>query len=459
MPEEKKIIPSQEIKDIETLIERNKAFAATASLNSTILQTLDFNLLTKHIANSIPEFLGYQTAVLAIVDETHQTLKRVAVSDTASAHAALQALEIPFGDIDIKLSDKENYCIKSIDENNPHTTSDLYDVLRPTVSRENASVVQKAMGTKTTLIYPIFAITEKKALGVFLVSVNKSAEDITEFEKQTLSNFVDGIRIALVNANLYTSLNNITEELRAANEHLKEMDRMKSEFVSIASHQLRTPLTAIKGYASMLAEGSFGKLSEKMTEPVGRILQSADNLVAIIEDFLNLSRIEKGTLSYHFAKMDMEKLTYELVAEFKPRAEEKGLALSFTKDGLGGYATMADEGKMRQIISNLLDNSIKYTPKGEIKVHLSHDRETGKILLCVSDTGIGIAPGDMPHLFLRFSRGSKQGGRKLYTEGTGLGLYVAKEMMTAHRGRIWGESEGSGKGSKFYLELSAKQQP
>ncbi len=251
----------------------------------------------------------------------------------------------------------------------------------------------------------------------------------------------------------------IARELTDANLHLREMDQMKSEFVSIASHQLRAPLTAIKGYASMLIEGSYGKLPEKTTEPVGRIMQSAENLIAIIEDFLDLSCIEQGKLSYQFATVDIAKLAREVFQEFEPRAKEKGLGLSFFADSGGGCFAIADEGKMRQIISNLADNAIKYTPKGSVQIRIRNNHETGKLTLSVEDTGIGIAPGDMPHLFQRFSRGSKKSGRKLYTEGTGFGLYVAKSMIEAHRGRIWAESEGSGKGAKFSIELNAEQNP
>lgn len=245
-----------------------------------------------------------------------------------------------------------------------------------------------------------------------------------------------------------------TQELEQTNARLRELDQQKSEFVSIASHQLLAPLTAIKGYASMVIEGSYGDLSEKIREPMGRVLQSANHLVAIIGDFLNLSRIEKGMLSYQFARVDMEKLTRSVFQEFELHAKEKGLAISFLADPAGGCFTTVDEGKMRQIISNLIDNAIKYTPKGSVEIIVRNNHDTGKLVLSVEDTGTGIVPDDMRRLFQQFSRGK---GRKFYTEGMGLGLYVAKEMMEAHHGRIWAESKGIGKGSKFFVELSAEK--
>lgn len=249
----------------------------------------------------------------------------------------------------------------------------------------------------------------------------------------------------------------IAKELTEANKHLREMDRQKSEFVSIASHQLRTPLTAIKGYSSMLLEGSFGKLEKKSYEAVDRILESSKRLVNIIEDFLNLTRIEQGRLSYEFGTVEMKKLVKDVMEDLKPRADEKKLSMSFKADHEGNYFVTGDYGKLTQIVSNLVDNSIKYTPTGHVNLLLTHDRENRKITFCVEDSGVGIAKEDVGNLFKKFSRGGANGGRKLYTEGTGLGLFVAEQMIQAHRGRIWCESEGEGKGSKFFVELMAEK--
>ncbi len=131
-------IHEEEQKTIATLDERNKAFAATSALNSIILQTLDFDLLAKRIANSIPQFLGYQTGVLAVVDHTTHTLKRIAISESSGGIAALKSLEIPFSSIAISLDEKENFCIKALEENKVYTTTKLYDVLRPAISEINS---------------------------------------------------------------------------------------------------------------------------------------------------------------------------------------------------------------------------------------------------------------------------------------------------------------------------------
>ncbi len=243
----------------------------------------------------------------------------------------------------------------------------------------------------------------------------------------------------------------IAKDLAVANEHLRALDKEKSEFVSIASHQLRTPLTAIGGYASMLLEGSYGKLSKKAEEAVNRIAQSSARLAMIIEDFLDITKIEQGRMSYQFVTVEMKGLLRELVEEMIPRAKEKKLELVLDSGDRGSYNATADFGKLRQVVSNLIDNAIKYSETGRIDIILSRDAEKGKIYVSVHDTGIGLSKETIGKLFQKFSRA--EGVKKIYTEGSGLGLYVAQEMMKAHHGRIWAESEGEGKGSTFTIEL------
>lgn len=242
----------------------------------------------------------------------------------------------------------------------------------------------------------------------------------------------------------------LAEELEEANLRLKELDRQKSEFVSIASHQLRSPLTAMKGYSSMLLEGSFGALGDKAREAVDRIFQSSQRLVVIIEDFLNLSRIEQGRMQYEFATVELRSLVETVVKEMEATAKNENLYLRFENDGKN-YNITADAGKVRQVVSNVIDNAIKYTEVGGITISVQKDETTRKVLLSVKDTGIGVKAEVIPKLFQKFTRDKDAG--KVNIMGTGLGLYVAKEIMIAHRGNIWVDSDGPGKGSTFYLEF------
>ncbi|MCC2630858.1 MAG: sensor signal transduction histidine kinase, partial [Candidatus Paceibacter sp.] len=249
---------------------------------------------------------------------------------------------------------------------------------------------------------------------------------------------------------LAKDLEKSNERLEEANERLKELDKLKSEFVSLATHQIRSPLTAIKGYVSLIQEGDYGPISNEVKGALDVIQQSSNNLVTIVGDFLDVSRIEQGKMKYDFTKFDVQKLTQQVVTELKPNVEKRGLVLNFSYDEDKNYMTVGDLGKLKQVIGNIIDNSIKYTPKGHIDVAVVKPTEN-KILIRVSDTGVGINPNVIPKLFQKFSRASN--ANEVNILGTGLGLYVAKQMIEAHKGRVWAESEGEGKGSKFYIEL------
>jgi len=237
--------------------------------------------------------------------------------------------------------------------------------------------------------------------------------------------------------------------LGEANEKLKSLDKLKTEFLSLASHQLRSPLTAIKGYTSMLLEGSFGAVKPEQKEAIDRVFQSSTHLAKVVEDLLNVSKIEQGGLKYQMTQFDLEKAVKDLATDLSVTAQKKGLALNFETDSKPPYTINGDMEKLRQVILNIIDNAIKYTQEGSITVKLLHSG-AGMIRIDVTDTGMGISPEEKEKLFQKFSRGE---GGKLNTSGSGLGLYLAKQITEAHGGHIAIDSPGLGKGSTFSIEL------
>lgn len=249
-------------------------------------------------------------------------------------------------------------------------------------------------------------------------------------------------------------LEKLSRDLGKANTRLLELDKQKSEFVSFATHQLRAPLTAMKGYASLILEGDLGTLNKEVREAIGRIFDSSKTLANIVDDYLNISRIELGTMKYSFDVLNMKELVESVIGELKPNIERSGLEFAFATMPANPeerFMVHADKDKFKQVIANLIDNSIKYTPKGSLSVTLSKNTADRKITFAVKDTGVGIAPEVMPKLFAKFVRADNANKQNIY--GTGLGLFVAKEIVTAHKGRIWAESDGDGKGSTFFLEM------
>ncbi len=247
-------------------------------------------------------------------------------------------------------------------------------------------------------------------------------------------------------------------ELSVAYEKLKQVDQAKTDFLSLASHQLRSPLTVIKVGLGALLDGVFGQVRAiKQRDAMHTIIGSADRLVNLIGEYLDISRIELGRMEYRFAVGDMGALVSTLVNEYTPRAEKKGLNIS--SDVTAKLPKISfDEDKFRQVITNLLDNAIKYTTTGTIVVKCALEKinNVSHITVAVADSGRGLSKEDMGLIFQKFKRASGKSMRMRDgepVEGSGLGLYVAKMFVEAHKGTIWAESKGIGKGTVFKFAI------
>lgn len=245
----------------------------------------------------------------------------------------------------------------------------------------------------------------------------------------------------------------VTDKLAAANVELKRLDQSKTEFISIASHQLRTPLTAIKGFVSLLLEGSYGKVPAPIADVLDKIYTANDRIVHLVEDLLNISRMESGRLKYEYAEVNIPEFLNELHDTFALVAKKKGLELTFETVAESIKPAWVDRQKAFEVVSNLIDNALKYTAEGSVRVRA--EGVPGFVRISVADTGVGIDPDMMPVLFQKFSRGKESG--KMHVSGTGLGLYVGKSMIEAQGGHIGVTSEGRDKGSTFFVELPVKQ--
>jgi signal transduction histidine kinase len=244
-------------------------------------------------------------------------------------------------------------------------------------------------------------------------------------------------------------LQEANKKLEIANERLKELDKSKSEFLDIASHQLRTPLTAIKGYISMILEGDFGRISVNIKEKLKNVFESNERLIKLVNNLLNVSRIEAGRIDMNYEKIDLVSLLSNIVDELSVHAKSKNQKIEIKPIGSIPAITL-DSAKIRQVFINLIDNAIKYTPaEGQIEIILENKPQILRVL--VKDSGIGMSKEEIEELFQIFTRGKSS--PQLFSDGVGVGLFVAKKFVEIHKGKIWAESEGKGKGSTFVVEL------
>ncbi len=236
-------------------------------------------------------------------------------------------------------------------------------------------------------------------------------------------------------------------------EEIERVSRLKSEFISISSHQLRTPLGAIRGYSSMMLEGDYGKINEKMKEPIVYIHDASIRMIKLVNSLLDVSRLERGKMEFKVSpKVSINKIIEECVEDIALTAKEKGIYVKYKK-GKNIPLITADENKIKQAIHNLINNAVLYTEKGGITITVKR-KNPNAILIQVKDTGIGIGRDDLAKIFRSFSRGTE--ATQIYTQGTGLGLFVAKNFIEMHNGKLKVSSEGVGKGSLFCVELPIK---
>lgn len=254
------------------------------------------------------------------------------------------------------------------------------------------------------------------------------------------------IRSILREILIENSVEHLINRLHDHNVNLENLDEQKNEFISLASHQLRTPLVSIIGHSEMILEGDFGEISDEVREVINRIYKSSNSLGLMVNDFLNVNHIEKGEMEYIIKDVDVCKDVSPVVQSFKDRAEDKGLEFINQCDNI---SIRADVNKLKQIVSNLLDNAIKYTPRGSIE-YICKEVD-GKALITIKDSGIGIDDDMREHIFSKFIRDDD--AIKIDVQGSGLGLYIASVMVEAMGGKIWAESAGKGEGSTFYVEL------
>ncbi len=267
-----------------------------------------------------------------------------------------------------------------------------------------------------------------------------------------IQNALAVLEVREFNTILQQEVANATKELRTSNTTLRQLDKAKDEFVSMASHQLRTPLTSVKGYISMVLEGDVGKISDAQRQLLGEAFNSSERMVRLIGDFLNVSRLQTGKFIIDKYPIDLSKLVEQEVDSLQSYALARQMELIYHRP-TDFPVIDVDESKIRQVVMNFTDNALYYS-KGYSSINISLSVVGNNAVFTVKDYGIGVPYEEQAKLFTKFYRASN--AKKARPDGTGVGLYLAKKIIIAHNGKMIFESI-EGKGSTFGFSLPIKQ--
>lgn len=421
-------------------------------LEQIILNSLDFHKGIQEVVNSILKELekldeGYNSVSLFLIDDTNKFLKEVAI--TKESHKK----DHPFKDLTIDLKLGDNSCVNVINERKSVISHELSDILPNTISADEIKQIQHQNKIKTLLVYPL--LYRNECVGVMIFTLETKITQIEADEEMLIQYLTDLVALAVQNSKTYYELQSKQRHLELSNKKLKLLDNAKDEFISITSHELKTPMSIVKSYLWMLDQEKGGKLNPKQKEYVQRAQSGTDRMLDLINNMLNVSRIEQQKITFKFEKISLTEKVPDMFNVFEARANEKKLKLSLEIDDNVNYV-YTDERRLREIIGNLVTNAIKYTDSGSIKLKISKE-DNYFVKLSVIDTGRGIEPEEAKKLFHKFQRLDNSYQAVAEVGGTGLGLYIVRLYISNMGGSIGVDSKGKGQGSTFWVTLPTKK--
>lgn len=409
-----------------------------AEVNKVVVSEVDVDILLRHISDLMVSNLKTEFAVF----EVHQTayMGRRRVGDNKNGYS-----RVDLEDLEKLIASHHDRVLTAFEaeDNQP----EIYDILRA----QNVAVVAK--------LAPVIEV-DSSGYGLLLLGAKKSGNQFTRQDVSIIRIIAGELSIAVqnglryeeiekFNTTLQEKVDDATKRLKKTNDKLRSMDETKDEFISMASHQLRTPLTSVKGYVSMVLEGDAGDLNPMQRKLLEQAFTSSQRMVFLIADLLNLSRLRTGKFIVDSVPTNLAEVIQGEVEQLKETAAGRSLTLEYTKPE--SFPTlMLDETKIRQVIMNFVDNAIYYTQAGgSIEIKLI---ETPKsVEFKVADNGIGVPKAEQHHLFNKFYRA--RNAQKARPDGTGLGLFMAKKVIVAQGGAILFNSK-EGKGSTFGFSFS-----
>jgi signal transduction histidine kinase len=314
-------------------------------------------------------------------------------------------------------------------------------------------------------------VISNKLIGIIVLGNKVSGDAYTKEDLELLTTLSKQAAIALDNARLYKEVQDFSKTLqqkvdeqtkdikeayeieKQAKEDLEKTDEVKNQFMAIANHHLRTPLTAINWYIDLILSGKYGKVSVKLKDIINRINISTTDEIKIVDDLLNVSQFQLGKeIIEANQKVNIEKMFSQIKENEEPEIQQKNIFIKINK--LNEIPLIpADESKLKVALANIVDNAVKYTEKGGVTITLEIEKFKN-LKITVRDTGMGMNETELENIFIKtFERGTE--AQKLFATGKGIGLYLSAKIIEAHHGKIWAESAGKNKGSAFHIELPA----
>ena len=438
----------------QSLKERNQAIQTQLNqlqtLNRTgtaIISTLDIDKLLNVVLHLLMDNLGYRRMLLMLYDPHRRAAYGARLAGVSrELEEAARLLEMPIEDdgslhADLLLRGR-GVLIEDIDS--------VADRMYPPIL-----AMARQEGVRGFIAAPLK--TSQRIMG--FIAADRGESPCRQEDLDLLLTIATQVAVAIDNGQAYQDLEELTRtlehrvqdrtrELQVANEKLQELDRLKSAFVSIVSHELRTPMTSIKGYVENMLDGLTGGLTERQAYYLGRVKFNVERLTRMINDLLDLSRIEAGRVELARVPLPISELIPEIVESLQPVAQAKSISIQHRHQG-APVEISGDRDKLHQILTNLIQNAVKFTPSGgQISIE-TKPVAGGLVQFCVADTGCGISPDEQGRIFERFYRGETI---QVDQRGAGLGLPITKSLVELHGGSIWVESV-LGQGSRFYFTI------
>lgn len=420
------------------LAETNQALSLLRTIDTLVLESHDsMQILCQNIADAVIKHSPFPLVAVLAIPPNKDFLELMGWATSFQSPPEIDRYRVELDDHDQWLVSPERSATIDL-------TKLTNDKIAKVLHDKKTDVVELRHSVPVKSMVLIKLMSRHRIVGLMAVGFTKDKSTINEKDQSLIERISEAVGIAVDNKLLFEQNQLVLRQLQNTNEKLKALDETKDEFISMASHQLRTPLTSVKGYLSMVLEGDAGETNEMQHKLLDQAFVSSQRMVYLIADLLNVSRLRTGKFVIDAVPTNLAELVEGELSQLKETAKAHNLEFTYKKPAKFPLL-MLDETKIRQVVMNFADNAIYYTPAGgHIKVEVEETPKT--IEFRVTDDGLGVPKAEQHHLFTKFYRAGN--AKKARPDGTGLGLFMAKKVIAAQGGSLIFKSE-EGKGSTF----------